>query len=401
LVKRNSRALVALVAALCANCGGDSGSDSSDSDKIVQVTSARKRPPTSPTPTPTPPPSGTTDIGLAGEAPIPSEFDITTQLVPAWGTGAIPISEVGNVGAFRFICMPGHLSNDDPIVFPRQPGAAHLHQFFGNTKADAYSTYRSLRTSGDSTCMSPLNRSAYWMPAMLDGVGHVVRPDYVSIYYKRRPSSDPTCDPATSDQAVGKCVDLPNGLNFVFGFDWVNPANSPTGTYYFNCTGPTGIQGHYPDIETAAAYCPIGNRLGAVINAPNCWDGKSLSSPDGRSHIAYADYGNWGYSRCPTSHPYVIPSFTMGAWYTVDENLKSWYLSSDHMNPGGKRGSSFHADFMMAWDPEAKAMWHRHCIDRLLNCSGGDLGNGKQIKQAWPFSWTANPRLAQAPVGTR
>jgi hypothetical protein len=31
------------------------------------------------------------------------------------------------------------------------------------------------------------------MPAMLNGVGGVVRPDFVSIYYKRRPSSDPEC----------------------------------------------------------------------------------------------------------------------------------------------------------------------------------------------------------------
>ena len=39
--------------------------------------------------------------------------------------------------------------------------------------------------------MSPLNRSGYWMPAMLNGAGYVVRPDYVMIYYKRRPATDP------------------------------------------------------------------------------------------------------------------------------------------------------------------------------------------------------------------
>lgn len=352
-------------------------------------------PVTVPTPPPAPEPGGS-PIELIGADPIASEFDYKQQLQPAWGSGEIPASSYVT-GDFRFICMPGQLSYDDPIIFPGKPGAAHLHQYFGNTKADAYSTYRSLRQSGESSCMSPVNRSAYWMPAMLDGVGNVVRPDFVSVYYKRRPAYDPKCDPATSGQAEGQCIDLPNGLNFVFGFDWVNPANSPTGAYYFNCDGPTAKPGKYADIEAAVANCPVGNRLGAVINAPTCWNGKSLTSPDGRSHVSYAGYGTWGYFRCPTTHPYVIPAFTMGVWYTVDANLKSWTLSSDMMNPSGNRGSTFHADFMMAWDPEVKRMWHDNCINKLLNCSGGVLGNGQQMRQVWPFSWNAQPRLVAVP----
>jgi hypothetical protein len=35
-------------------------------------------------------------------------------------------------------------NSDDPIVFPRQPGAAHQHDFFGNTSTNAYSTDASL-----------------------------------------------------------------------------------------------------------------------------------------------------------------------------------------------------------------------------------------------------------------
>jgi len=351
--------------------------------------------------TPPPPPqplANAAPIGLGGESPIASEFDFRDQLEAAGGTGAIPASGIPDVvGAFRFICMPGQISYDDPIIFPGKPGAAHLHQYFGNVKANAFSTYQSLRRGGDLSCMSPANRSAYWMPAMLDGIGNVVRPDFVSIYYKRRPASDPKCDPAKDQRAEGLCIDLPNGLNFVFGYDWVNPANSPTGAYYFNCDGPTAVPGHYSDIETALAKCPLGNRLGAVINAPTCWNGKTLNAADGRSHVGYASYGSWGYLRCPESHPYVIPAFTMGAWYTVDANLKTWHLSSDMMNPGGKRGATFHADFMMAWDPEVKKLWHSNCIDKLLNCSGGVLGDGRQMKQSWPASWYASPRLVPVP----
>ncbi len=35
-------------------------------------------------------------------------------------------------------------------------------------------------------------------------------------------------------------------------------------------------------------------------------------------------------------------------------------------------------------------MWHANCIDKKLTCSGGDLGNGLQMKQFASFSWTAS-----------
>jgi hypothetical protein len=292
--------------------------------------------------------------------------------------------------------MPGQISYDDPIIYPNQPGAAHLHQFFGNTKANASSTYNSLRQSGESTCMSPLNRSAYWMPAMLDGVGHVVRPDHVAIYYKRRPKNDPRCT-AGNFKAIGTCVAVPNGIKFVFGFDPTNPKAIRTGAAYFNCVGNGAKPGHYATLSAALPNCPVGSRLGAVINAPKCWDGKNLDSANHRSHVSYASYGSWGYEKCPSTHPYVIPTFTMGAWFTVDANLKKWYLSSDHMLPGAAPGSTFHADFFMAWDPTVKKIWHDHCIDKLLNCSDGVLGNGQAIKQVWPKSFTASPRLVAVP----
>lgn len=58
---------------------------------------------------------------------------------------AMPASMTGDtVGAFRFICSPGQVPADDPIVYPRQPGKSHLHQFYGNTSANAYSTHDSL-----------------------------------------------------------------------------------------------------------------------------------------------------------------------------------------------------------------------------------------------------------------
>lgn len=334
-------------------------------------------------------------------APVASNFDINTELL----TGNIPASASPDVsGAFRFTCEAGQLLKDDPIAYPNQPGASHLHQFFGNTEAKANSTYKSLRESGSSGCMSPLNRSAYWMPAMLDGKGNAVKPDYVTIYYKRRPANDPKCSLTSGDpRAEGNCVPLPNGLRMIFGYDMITQT-PPTGKTYFNCIGQTARPGSYPTITAAAANCPTTrnpngtfNKLGAIIVAPSCWDGRNLDSPNHRSHVAYAAYtGGNAVFRCPATHPFVIPQFTQGAWFTVDANLGTWRLSSDEMVPGVAPGTTFHADWFGAWDNNVQAMWTDNCINKLLNCSGGHLGNGKQLKQRVGFSWTANPRLVPA-----
>jgi hypothetical protein len=327
---------------------------------------------------------------------VPSNFDITTELVPA----AVPGSAAPDVvGAFRFICNPGAVKADDPIVYPGQPGASHLHQFYGNTTVDANSTYSSLRQNGSSTCMSPLNRSGYWMPALLNGAGYAVRPDYVAIYYKRRPAADPIVSDPTNPQYEGKAIPLPNGLRFIFGFNMLNPSQSPTGSAWFNCDGPTAVPGHYANLTQALANCPAGNRLGAVIEAPSCWDGQNLDSADHRSHVAYAGYGSWGYLKCPTGYPYVIPSFTLGAWYSIvtGDDTSKWSLSSDAMFPNLPKGSTLHADWFGAWDNTAMSIWTDNCINKLLNCSGGNLGNGQAMKMYSGFSWNANPRLVPVP----
>ncbi len=372
-------------------------------------------PPTDPTPEPSP--------TLAGLAPIADNFDTLRLLMPAWGDGQIPGTAAPDVvGAFRFNCTAGQVAAIDPIVnFGGR--ASHLHQFFGNVNVQPDSTYASLRANGASTCEPnnpatvsslgiALNRSAYWMPAMLNGKGQVVLPDYVSIYYKRRPKSDPMVGANTSYPGhQGIAVDLPNGLKFVFGRDPTNPAGGQNGAY-FNCDGPTATSGHFDNLEIAQANCPSTptlvkqwdgsmlptyNRIGMVISAPDCWDGKNLDSPNHRSHTSFGSYGYWGYYKCPPTHPYAIPGFLMGAWYTVAPD-ETYSLSSDSvMTPGLPRGSSAHADFFGAWSPVALKLWHDNCIDKLLSCSGFVLGNGKQALGAFGGPWNANPRLVPIP----
>jgi hypothetical protein len=89
----------------------------------------------------------------------------------------------------------------------------------------------------------------------------------------------------------------------------------------------------------------------------------------------------------------------MGANYLIvaGEDTSKWSFSSDSMAPNEPAGSTFHADWFGAWDNTVMAMWTDNCINKLLNCSAGILGNGKQIKMYSGFSWTANPRLVPIP----
>lgn len=138
-------------------------------------------------------------------------------------------------GKLRFLCKYSHVAYDDPIVAPGVPGAAHLHLFYGNTLTNASSTYNSLRSSGDGTCDGgPLNRTAYWMPAMLDSSVNKVRiPIYFEWYYtdNRRDLADyisPVCaikggngllqdgrTAACPQEAIKK---IERGMKAVFGF---------------------------------------------------------------------------------------------------------------------------------------------------------------------------------------
>jgi len=338
---------------------------------------------------------------------IASNFDVNTTLGRSWGSGDIPVENFRDVvGAFRFICGAGQLRYDDPIVYPGQPGRSHLHQFYGNTAADANSTFASLRASGDSTCNNvgngtAANRSAYWIPAMLDGKGHVVQPDYVQVYYKREPTGPGSaCDPKNL-RYHGICVGIPNGLKFIFGFDMLKGKfGGQVGNYKCVGAGAKTVVVHtLPQVKDS---CRIGSHLVVSINTPKCWDGRNLDSADHRSHLA--SIRRWPQTsiiRCPKTHPYYLPQFTLGIFYRIGEgdDVGLWELASDHMYPNLPKGATLHADYFEAWDNSVKAMWIDNCIGKKLNCSGGDLGNGRQLKGAAKpkYGWVNPNRLVPIP----
>jgi hypothetical protein len=332
---------------------------------------------------------------LIGTAAIADNFDTASGIVPtSWG---LPPASPDPNGSFRILCRPGHINRDDPIVYPGVVAASHLHQFWGNTGTNAHSTYQSLRQTGQSTCANtgkgPVNRTAYWIPAMLDGAGNVVKPDLIQNYYKREPTNHPRC---TSYGNI--CVPYPNGLRFVFGYDMKSGTGGilDKGTFFywmnkFECRngsdGPLIVSGVYRTIEDVrAAGCPAGAKLVISFTGPNCWDGKNLDSTDHRSHLSYATRSHPNGYQCPTTHPYLIPSFSGHIDYTTDENFVAgkWKFSSDdhasHMSGATvAAGSTLHFDYFEAWSPTVKAQWEKGCLEAHKSCNLGDLGNGTRI----------------------
>lgn len=406
-----------LAMAMLAAC--ESGSSGSSPVAALAPTPA---PAPAPAPAPTPTPSATAaDLDpsagyvpsptLAGAAALVADFPVADGLGPSWGTGAIPGLYGGGEGAFRFTCgAEGPLRYDDPLVKFGQAGKAHLHQFWGPTTIDANTTMASLAGSvGNSTCnygTKTLNRSAYWAPALLDSNSFVRNADWIAVYYKRPMASSARCTPGSAT-FQGTCIGLPNQIRYIWGWDQFNP-NAPVKGASWYCTG--GTARHYSNLDDVFnSGCKAGDTLVADVMAPDCWDGKYLDTPDHRSHTAYSSYGSWGYLKCPATHPYVIPQNESKVAWTVTADMYETLadgtkrsrirLSSDHMKPGAKPGETLHSDYMEQWVAEVKRMWEDHCINRGLDCSGGDLGNGLQLRGASQpsYGWTnPNPRSATA-----
>lgn len=328
-------------------------------------------------------------------------FDINLGLSPA----GIPGSYENEKGAFRFICGgQSKLAYDDPVVYPGQPGRAHLHQTWGNSDFSAFTTPDSLRMNAATDCNPTpysLNRSLYWMPALVNDQGEAVQPDYVIIYYKQFTKGTAPCTPG-SPRFVGNCVNIPNKIRFIFGWDSNNPTAKVKGAAW-TCNGASS--NNLEDLF-ATGKCVAGEELVAQTAAPECWDGKYLDTPDHRSHMSWGGYDNQGRYSCPSTHPYVIPQQENKATFKVTADMyradangvlrPRIKLSSDHMLPGGKPGETLHADYMEGWVGEAKKIWYENCIDKHLSCSGGALGNGKRLIGADKptYGWTnPSPRV--------
>jgi len=303
--------------------------------------------------------------------------DGSKLVAPAAGSGALQVKATtdfgaaSDIGAFRFFCGLSHMAFNDPIVYPGQANRSHLHAFFGNTGTDANSTTTSLLTSGNSTCSGGVaNRSAYWVPALVDtAAGTPVKPKTLLVYYKQGYN--------IQDSKLMNLVPL--GLKMIAGDAMnsvdVRAANPWAGSAYtWRCmslaTGtPVADSQQIPN-------CALGTELWMIVTFPQCWDGANLDSPDHKSHMAYPVNG-----ACPYTHPKAIPEISYQVIYQVpaDNTTPKWRLASDKYDETLPGGRSAHADYDMAWQKDIIDAAVRNCVQARKDCHADLLGDGRTL----------------------
>ena len=288
-------------------------------------------------------------------------------------------------GFFRVKCELSHFAYDDPIVFPGQPGRAHLHMFFGNTEANAYSTFDSLLNTGTGTCNGEdLNRTAYWVPALLDSGGNALVPFEIMVYYKN--------DNFRLNGANELVSPFPDNLQMIAGNSGATePQTDFTGDYEiipsvsFLCGpayGNAQRSALIPECNGTGQGPYLGNALEMQIAFPQCFDPSSGTYLADQSHVSYSEGGYFGV-RCPDSHPEDLSSVMYRIFFNPDDyggSLSNLHLSSDvkpdEILPGG---TTLHADWFGAWHPETMDLWVENCNNTQADCEVGLLGRSPAV----------------------
>ncbi len=289
-------------------------------------------------------------------------------------------------GQFRAGCEFSHFAYDDPLVFPNQPGASHLHMFFGNTNANAFSTYDTILNSGSSTCNGQeLNRTAYWAPAMIDGAGNVRIPERIVVYYKGEGLANGRAEPYPEGSAIipTRIINTqPNGAGGASG-----------GKYGFYCTdqysGRNRISSNtIPACDGSEFFDRYGARdnphvvLEMNVKFPQCL--KTGSDPSDWTNWSTPTSGSWYFSKCDAGTTHTNLEYFINYKVDVGENTRDWYLASD-IDPAtgemkGPAGATLHADWWGGWHRQTMQTWINNCVNYRTGtksgCGFGYLSDG-------------------------
>jgi len=240
---------------------------------------------------------------------------------------------------FSTLCDFSHQRSDDPIVFPRLPGASHLHQFGGNRSTDAFSTYMSMRAA-QTSCPLSSDTAGYWFPALIKPDGTPARVLDVNAYYRNAPE-------------VGPLRAYPANLRIIAGAPTTTTGTQKLG---FSCFDNDAYVASPPN-------CPSTSRgVKAHIIFPECWDGRSIDSADHRSHMTYASSAHG----CPMTHPIRVPRLALHVTWDVNNAASGGYrLSSDRVGDG--RGHTLHADFWNTWNQTQLERFVNRCLVQRLD----------------------------------
>ncbi|WP_337048311.1 DUF1996 domain-containing protein [Serratia liquefaciens] len=275
-----------------------------------------------------------------------------------------------SAAGFNVTCDYSHTLPDDAILYPQKPGEAMLHDFFGNTKVDAFTTTGSLVTNPQTTCHSSADRSAYWTPSLRRGTD-IIKPMLQKTYYWDQ------------DTRV-KIHPFPPGLQMLAGD---HRGDKPNSHVDYLCSGDGYTQ-------TVPQQCSQKNdnnqyQLNINVHFPFCWDGKNLK-PDVAHHNMNVVYPENGV--CPASHPVTLPEMHLSVAYELGDNpdVSQVQLSLDPVWEKGQWqeqwGSLYtaHADFINGWKPDGLQFVVDNCMNNNIDCNDRvPLAQGRALADAW------------------
>lgn len=224
-------------------------------------------------------------------------------------------------GAIAITCGFSHRAQHDPIRDSSQ-APSHMHDFFGARDIEKSAIAVNLLTQSNS-CISPADRSSYWVPTMyVDGVE--VQPNDMAVYLMA---------PTVSD--VDDVVAPPNGLQMItFKSAWACSRN--------------GVVLPRPE------DCGTNVKTRLILEFPHCWDGVNLTYSEDDPHVVAAPW------ECPPTHPVVLPRMVMEVRYDLASSRNISFSSGDV--------TSVHGDVIIAWHRDQLQRDIDACVHRGVLC---------------------------------
>ena len=266
-------------------------------------------------------------------------------------------------GVFVVRCAYSHSLPDDPILHPGEPGASHLHDFFGNTTTNAMSTIGEMR-HGTTTCVFARDTAGYWFPAAYLGDTPVV-PTFSKTYYFG---------------VAGSVVEpIPRGLQLVGG-----DAAATSGAQNVHVSWHCGAKGtdrtpkadHPYDCTRYANRWSFVDGLVGRVEFPSCWDGIGLGPTD----LAYPVRG-----ACPAGYGHRLPLVRMQVHFGILDPC----AGAAPCRPGGAGDNvtlrlasgpyyTLHADFWNTWRQVSLERLIERCLNEHVLCGNVRTGPGSR-----------------------
>ncbi|SPQ21806.1 1e5b89b2-c560-44a7-86f9-02cf282cf716 [Thermothielavioides terrestris] len=273
----------------------------------------------------------------------------------------------------------------DPLISPGTV-SQHAHAIHGSSGFSNDATHADLVNGECTSCIVTQDKSAYWAPNLyfkhangtyedVEQVGgmlayYFLNPDAKNPNGKiqafpndfRMIAGDSTRrnyslgDPQKPDPEKSRWAQLGQTTQYdlaqrALGFNCLDYSKAPEGS----------LQRHYlPNKTYLDANCPDGVRF--ELSFPSCWNGKDITSPDFKSHVAYPDLVLNG--NCPDGFNVKLPGlFYETIWATnAFKGVDGEFVISN----GDVEGYGYHGDFMSGWD----ANFLQEAVDQCTNLSG-------------------------------